>query len=109
MPKLPGTTTIQCLRKGMANDDLGTAIEEVTDRVKATGKAGKVVLTLTIEPAGVEKGAKDMTVEKVWVEDDIKTVLPKLPQASTLLFCDPDGGLTREDPQKTIPGVRNAS
>jgi hypothetical protein len=108
MSKLPGTTTIQVLRKGGCNDDLGAAIEEVTDRVKATGKPGKVVLTLTIEPAGIEKGGKDVIVEKVWVEDDIKTVLPKTPQPSTLLFVDPDGGLTREDPQRTIPGIRES-
>lgn len=102
----PGTTIIQEIRRGACNDDLGDAIAAAVERVKVTGRGAKVSLTLHIKPAGLDKNAKDIEVEKCWVTDEIKSTLPKMPQHDTLLFIDEKGDLTREDPQRYIPGIK---
>lgn len=101
----PGATIIQELRKGECNTALGEAINEATERVKATGKRCTVTLTLEIEP--VDDKATTQAVERVFVTDKIKTKLAALPQKNTLFFIDPDSSdLSRTDPQQTVPGVK---
>lgn len=98
----PASTIITELRGGMANEALTDAIQEATERVKATGKKAQVILTLTIEPADVEADE----VERVWVQDEVKCKLPKLPQKNTLFFIDPENNnLSRKDPQQAHPAL----
>jgi hypothetical protein len=104
--KEPGCTTLLRLRKGDLNEELGEAISTAVDRMKATGKKSKVVLTLTFEPAGAEKGSKGDEIPMSFIRDDVKLVLPALPRNDTLLFIDhEEGGLTEENPQQHIAGV----
>lgn len=97
------------LRKGSCNEELSEAIATATERVKATGKKARVTLILDIEPAGVQKDDRTSAVERVWVTDEVKVTLPKMPKEQTYFFIDPDNNnLTRQDPQRVIPGVKTA-
>lgn len=108
--KESGATTLLRLRKGECSEDLGEAISTAVDRMKATGKKAKVVITLTFEPAGAEKGSKGDEIPMSFIRDDIKLVLPALPRNDTLLFVDHDnGGLTDKNPQQHIPGVDSSA
>lgn len=106
--KEPGTTTLMRLRGGEFNKELGEKIDEAVERMKATGKKTKLMVELTFEPAGVEKGTKGDDIERTWITDDIKLKLPALPKANTILFVDPEGGVTDQNPQQEIEGVRSA-
>ena len=107
---IPGTTIIQSLRKGHCNEEIGDAIAQVVDRVKATGKPGEVIIKLKIKPAGIEEGAKDTEVERTWVDDTVTVKLPALPKQSTMFFIEPDtSNLTRNDPAQHIPGIKQSA
>jgi hypothetical protein len=100
----PGHMTIGELRKGMCSEQLRQAIQEATERTKATRKKSKVQLTLTIDLAD-EKAEE---VEMVTVIDDIKLVLPKLPQKQTFFYIHPEtSALLRENPAQFIDGVKD--
>jgi hypothetical protein len=104
--KESGNVTLLRLRKGECSEELGEAIATAVDRMKATGKKSKVILTLTFEPAGAEKGSKGEEIPMSFIRDDIKLVLPAMPRNDTLLFVDHEnGGLTDENPQQHIDGV----
>ncbi len=106
--KEPGTTTLQRLREGKVNEELAEAFETAVERMRATGKPAEVILKVKFSPAGVEKGTKGDEIDRTWIEDDIKLKLPPLPKSNTLLFVDPDGGVTDKNPQMEIAGVRSA-
>ena len=104
--KEQGTTTLMRLREGKLNEEIAESIETAIERMKATGKPAEVLIRLKFSPAGVEKGTKGDEIERTWIEDDIKLKLPALPKSNTLLFVDPDGGVTDKNPQMEIDGVR---
>lgn len=106
--KEQGTTTLMRLREGKLNEEIAEAIETSIERMKATGKPAEMTIKLKFSPAGVEKGTKGDEIERTWIEDDIKLKLPALPKSNTLLFVDPDGGVTDKNPQQEIAGVRSA-
>lgn len=102
----PGCTTLLRLRKGEFSEELGESITTAANRMKETGKKTKVVITLTFEPAGAEKGTKGDEIPMTFIRDEIKLVLPSLPRNDTLLFVDHEnGGITDKNPQQTIPGI----
>ncbi len=104
---IPATTIIKSLRKGAADEDIAQDIAKAVERVKATGKKAKVQIVLTIEPAGLDKNAKDLVVDKVWITDEVKLALPKLPTKQSLMFIKEDSNdLTKDAPQTSIHGVR---
>lgn len=104
---IPATTIIKSLRKGAADEDIAKEIDAAVERVKATGKKAKVSIILTIEPAGMEKDAKDLVVDKVWISDEVKLALPKLPTKKSLMFIKEDSNdLTKDAPQTSIHGIR---
>ena len=105
--KEPGTTTLQRIREGKLNEEIAEAIETSIERMKATGKPSEMTIKLKFSPAGVEKGTKGDEIERTWIEDDIKLKLPALPKSNTLLFVDPDGGVTDKNPQMEIEGIRS--
>lgn len=99
----PGHMTIGELRKGACSEALRLAIQEATERTKATRKKSKVQLTLTID-IGDEKAEE---VEMVTVIDDIKLTLPKLPQKMTWFYVNPsDNALLRDNPAQYIDGIK---
>lgn len=107
---VPFTTIVQSLEKGSVNDRASDSLAVVVERVKATGKKSTIIVELTVEAAGVEKGAKDQIIDKVWITAAIKTKLAAMPKQSTLLFIKEDtNDLTKDAPQTSIHGVRQSA
>lgn len=106
---VPFTTILQTLEKGNVNEEASTKLADVVERVKATGKKSTIVLEITVEAAGVEKGAKDQIIDKVWLSAAVKVKLAAMPKKSTLLFIKEDSNDLATNPsQQSIPGVRAA-
>lgn len=82
------------MRNGTLDADAGERMREVVQAVKATGKSGKLVLTITIKPA--TKGDNTALV----VSDQMKVTLPQLQAGETVLFANNEGALSRRDPRQ---------
>jgi hypothetical protein len=107
---VPFTTIVQSLEKGNVNDLASESLATVVERVKATGKKSTIIVELTVEAAGVEKGAKDQIIDKVWISASVKTKLAAMPKQSTLLFIKEDSNdLSKDAPQTSIHGIRQTA
>lgn len=93
-------STLRDCRQGTTLEELDSAVAEVVAAVKATGKAGKVMLSLTIRPP--KKGGG----RYLHVEDDVTTKVPKQDRTDTLFFTTADGSLTRQDPDQRALDLR---
>lgn len=95
---------LSSLRGGAMLEEVSAGIADLTQQVKLTKKAGKIIITLTVAPA--DKNAPE--VDRVWVSDEIQVKAPKRPKKDTLMFVDPDKNvLTDKDPQLTfLAGAR---
>lgn len=71
--------------------DLSEAMAECADRAKHTGKMATMTFQLKFKPQGVDK---------MEVEDVIKTALPEFPRAKTLMFVGNEGELMKDDPSQ---------
>ena len=92
------TDVLPQLRFGTLNDDLGEALNLLTQKCDSTGKAGTLTLVLKLKPG---KGGQ------LEIFDDIKVSMPKEEKGSSIMFATPEGNLIREDPrQMTIDGLR---
>jgi len=80
-------------RKGLLHAELGDELQRLVERVKATGKAGKLTLVLQVKPAA--KG-DDMVV----VADEVKTALPQPDRGTSFFYIDDDFNLVRHDPHQ---------
>jgi hypothetical protein len=87
-------------RRGLTLVELAAAVAEVNEAVVRTGKAGKVVLTVSVRPA--TKGSSNA----VEVADTIRAEVPSPDRDSTLLFVSDDNGYSVRDPrQPALPGT----
>lgn len=89
-------TTVEVLMnldQGGTMEELRDAIAIVTQKVDATGKAGKVSLELSFKKLGSGQ---------VVVKDLIKTTEPIADKDSTMFFLTPEGGLSRKDPSQGV-------
>lgn len=93
-------------RAGEMQEELAVELNRLVAAVTATGKKGKLVLTLTVAPL------REAT-EQLVVEDDIVAKLPKMSKGATLYYGTPENNLSRRDPRqadlefKSVP-VREA-
>lgn len=88
------THLLSQIRGGAALSDANEMAEEVVKAVKATGKKGRIVLTIDIEPDKI-----DDTV--VTIQPSITMKKPTRPYAKGMFFVnDKTGELTREDPRQ---------
>lgn len=94
MQKSKALDTIGLLRDGLLVDELDDALSTVVGAVRASGKPGKVTLTLTIKAVKQGKG------EIVAIDDDVKAKLPPSDKGGTLLYSDDAGTLTRDNPKQ---------
>lgn len=78
------------LNEGNAFDDLAAELVRVIAGVRETGKAGKLVYSLNIEPTD--------GVAKVIIEDAIKAVVPTKGRYSATFFTTDDNCLSVKDP-----------
>lgn len=93
--------TLKAIRDGKLNLEAEERLREVIAAVQATGKAGKLTLTLIVKPA--TKGDTNALV----VADQTKVTLPQAGAGETVLFATKDGGLSRRDQrQPELVGLR---
>ena len=91
----PFTDILGELAAGETLDTLTSDLAQMVTAVKATSKAGKLTLELTIKPNGAHG---------VEITDKITTKEPRDDRGSTMFFNDKDGGLHRRDPrQQDLP------
>lgn len=79
--------------RGRTHDELSDALHTLISKVKDTGKAGAVSLTVKVEPM-----KKDDRM--VVVSDQIKVKLPEHDRPAGVWFVDKAGNLTRNDPDQ---------
>lgn len=85
---------------GKTHSELGEALWDLAERVRATGKKGSLTLTLTVETM---KGDAQVLV----VSDEIRLRLPEFPRKPSLFYSTDDGNLSRSDPnQLAFEGLR---
>lgn len=90
--------TIQSLRYGTLDEELGEKLHELVSRVDASQRAGSITLTLKVKPGGPGR---------IEITDEIKVALPKEPKGSSIMFVLPSGKITRTDPrQLEIEGLK---
>jgi hypothetical protein len=82
------------VRKGKCIDEMSIKMAEVIEAVKATGKAGKLTLTLDVKPVPNSGGSQ------VQLLDEVKGKVPVPERIATLFFADDDGYLSRNDPRQ---------
>lgn len=80
--------------RGATHDELSEGLRDLVARVKDTGKAGSITLTINVEPMKGSAGSA------LVVTDAIKLKLPEHDRQSSLFFSDRDGNLVREDPNQ---------
>lgn len=80
--------------RGETHDLLSDMLHELVEAVAEANKVGKLVVTITMKPAG-EHGAFALLVEAV-------SKLPKSPAKESLYFVTPENNLTRQSPQQIL-------
>jgi hypothetical protein len=84
--------------KGGLPEELAAALHDLVHKVTTTGGPGKLVLTLTVKPAG--KGIDGA----VTVGHEVALKAPQLRRPESICFIDPQGNLTRNNPtQPELP------
>ncbi len=95
----PAADVLRELSKGKTHDELSEAIWDLLQRVRDTGKAGSVSLTIKMKPL-----KEDSSV--VVVEDDINLKLPDYPRLPSMFYADRQGNLSRTNPlQDELPST----
>jgi hypothetical protein len=95
-PEAPDALFSDALRQTQKGKPLGrvsTHLRELVEAVKATGKAGKLVLTVTVDP-------KNSEATLVGIGFAVKLTLPQLPIPAGTFYTDDTGGLCRNDPNQ---------
>ena len=94
--------TINVQRKGKCIAEAQEKLQELVKKVLATGKKGKLTISLDIQ-----QGADEGTVI---IRDDVTVKLPTPDKSSSTFYADADGALHREDPkQREFPTVVEAA
>lgn len=95
---------IKDVREGESVVELGEALEQIVERVRETGRPGKLTYVLTVKPAS--KGDTHVLM----VNDAITTKLPVLERSTTVFYATPEQGLSRRDPrQPELKGLRDVA
>lgn len=89
--------TLVEMRNGEAAMDCNRKFNELLSAVFETGKKGKVVVTLEVQPSKFAMGGGVVEVE---IEHNCSIKKPELEVGHTLFFVAPDGSLTRDDPSQ---------
>lgn len=78
---------------GRTHDELGEGLRDLVARVKDTGKKGSVTLTVKV-------GLLDKDPNILVISDEIKLNLPEHDRKASIFYTDPNGDLTRNDPNQ---------
>lgn len=78
---------------GSTHEELGDGLHDLIARVRDTGKAGSITLTVKVKPL---KENDRMFV----VSDEIKLNLPEHDRKASMFYTDAEGNLVRNDPDQ---------
>lgn len=90
-PKTTAATFITQHDRGKLNRDISRDLADVTAAAVEQGKAGKVVITISVKPEGDGQVA---------VTADSKATIPTAKSGSRMWFTDDEGNLLRDDPSR---------
>jgi len=94
--------TFRDLRRGNFLEECADEMQAVVEAVEETGKAGKLVIEITVTPAIKAQGA-------VKVSDRITAKLPALPAGETIMFVTPDNNLVSNNPRQQTFELKDVS
>lgn len=98
----PFAAILQRINNGKTATEMSLAMQDLIAAVESTGKAGKLQLTLTVEPA--KNSSRVVTVSA-----DVAVKAPSRPNPATVFFIDDAHNLRDSDPlQEEIPGIVTA-
>jgi hypothetical protein len=87
----PFADVLSEISKGVVADDAATQLARVVAAVKATGKKGKVTISIAVAPFPGNE-------EIVKVSGTVAASTPKAEAPTSIFYQDEDGNLTRNDP-----------
>lgn len=96
----PFSAQIAYFNKGTLNNELTEALATLVKKVRETGKKGSVTLTITCSMLNT----RDENAMKI--TPAVKTVIPELDRAETIMFSTHDGDLLRDDPDQVQMDLR---
>jgi hypothetical protein len=91
----PFLDTLREMRAGLTMEDLDREFHRLIRSVVATGKAGKLVFTVTVKPA-----VRGVNPDKVFLIDDVTAKEPKPNRPESLFFVDERGNTSVNDPHQ---------
>lgn len=93
------STWIEKHARGALNDEATLALADVVQTVADIGKAGKLVIEITVKPAGSSK-------RSVAIGGKVVEKMPTPEPELSVFFIGEGGSLHRDDPfQRLLPGV----
>lgn len=88
----PFTQQLAYINRGMLDEELTEALAEVVKQVRETKKQGSITLQIKVSMLN----QRDENAIKL--TPNVKTSIPQLPQAETIMWSTHDGDLLRDDP-----------
>jgi len=92
-------STIVVLDRGRFVVECGRELQELTDAIVETNKAGEIIIKLKVSPSGWKKGTGKPNQFDFQPEVAIKK--PHHDAGKTIFYVTDDNKLTREDPEQT--------
>jgi hypothetical protein len=88
------TDVLKDIREGALLTELPQQLGELVAAVRATGKGGRLTLTLNIKPLSANRG------NQVLITDEVRCAMPEPDRETTVLFITDENELTRRDPRQ---------
>ena len=88
--------TLANLRGGRTLSEIENGLAKIVQKVRETGKQGKITLTIKVDVA--ERETWDEKAIQVTLHDDVDVKIPKPARTKSVFFADQTGRLTRHDP-----------
>lgn len=95
------------MQSGRVAEELNAHWQELLDAVLHTGGKGKVTVTFSLKPTGVDHLGK---VSQLEIGHDVKLNKPRMKTGSSFFFTTPEGQLSRKDQrQQELEGFGDES
>lgn len=95
---------LQELREGRTHAEMTSALAELLQKVRDTGKGGTITLEIAVGPA-----SRGSDVDKVVIKDKIKSKLPTPERGTDFYWLTDDSELSRNHPRQSALDLRDAS
>ncbi|EPG5002498.1 hypothetical protein NAK66_002445 [Klebsiella oxytoca] len=96
----PFSQQVAYFNKGTLDSELTEALATLVKKVRETGKKGSVTLNITCSMLNT----RDENAMKI--TPSVKTSIPELDRAETIMFSTYDGDLLRDDPDQVQMDLR---